>query len=234
MGRPIKKTFFGNLNSPSAGSVVLGSGVGGEGFTDVHVKNAGANDLYTTATTVTWVGSTPQTPGGAIASGTATVSVQGRVTALNISAAGSGYTSTSSVTVTLSPATTGTAATYAVRLTTTVPDSIAAFARVEGTTAIGLCDIIKQEASRRYLVQTSTGTSQCRLVASDTPASKEMYIIATDTQACTYWVTKLTARRAYLTQRTSAGSGYQFVDGTSAGWNITGAVTGFVSIAHTN
>jgi hypothetical protein len=182
---------------------------------------------------VTWVGSTPQTPGGVAASGTATVSIHGRVTALNISAAGSGYTSTSSVTVTLSPATTGTAVTYAVRLTTTVPDSIAAFARVEGTTAIGLCDIIKQEASRRYLVQTSTGTSQCRLVASDTPASKEMYIVATDTNGSTYWVTKLTARRAYLKQRTESGS-YEFADGTSSGWNIATPVAGFVTIANTN
>ena len=40
MGRPIKKTFFGNLNTPNAGSVVLGSGVGGEGLSAIAVTNS--------------------------------------------------------------------------------------------------------------------------------------------------------------------------------------------------
>jgi hypothetical protein len=84
------------------------------------------------------------------------------------------------------------------------------------------------------LVKEETGVQgQCRLVASNAGDlyPGEMCLIATDTQGCTYFVTKLTARRAYLTQRTSAGTGYQFADGTSAGWNITAATTGRVSIA---
>jgi hypothetical protein len=93
---------------------------------------------------------------------------------------------------------------------------------------------MKQESSRRYLVKDDDGVQgQCRLVATDASYlnAGQMCLIATDTEGCTYFVTKLTARRAYLTQRSSAGAGYQFADGSSAGWNITGAVTGRVSLA---
>jgi hypothetical protein len=60
----------------------------------------------------------------------------------------------------------------------------------------------------------------------------EMCLIATDTEGCTYYVNKLTARRAYLTRKTSAGAGYRFADGSSAGWTISAASTGVVSIAN--
>ena len=113
-------------------------------------------------------------------------------------------------------------------------NGLAAYAYIiDGTEGV-LVDIMKQESSRRYLVKEESGAQgQCRLVASDAGSlyPGEMCLIATDTQGCTYFVTKLTARRAYLTQRSSAGTGYQFADGTSAGWNITGATTGRVSIA---
>jgi voltage-gated potassium channel Kch len=113
-------------------------------------------------------------------------------------------------------------------------NGLAAYAYIiDGTEGV-LVDIMKQESSRRYLVKDDDGVQgQCRLVATDASYLDpgQMCLIATDTQGCTYFVTKLTARRAYLTQRTSAGTGYQFADGTSAGWNISGAVTGRVSLA---
>jgi hypothetical protein len=113
-------------------------------------------------------------------------------------------------------------------------NGLAAYAHIiDGTEGV-LVDIMKQESSRRYLVKQDSGVQgQCRLVASDAGNlyPGEMCLIATDTQGSTYFVTKLTARRAYLTQRTSAGTGYQFADGSSSGWNISGAVTGKVSIA---
>ena len=113
-------------------------------------------------------------------------------------------------------------------------NGLAAYAYIiDGTEGV-LVDILKQESSRRYLVKDDDGVQgQCRLVATDASYLDpgQMCLIATDTQGCTYFVTKLTARRAYLTQRTSAGTGYQFEDGSSAGWNITGAVTGRVTIA---
>lgn len=234
MGRPIKKKFFGNLNAPDYGSITGGTGVGGEKFSTVTVTNTASNGLYSTTTQVTWTASAPQLVNGTAATGTATVSVAGRVTALNLSEAGAGYTSTSSVTVTLTPATVGTATTYVIALTSSaVTNAIAAYARVEGAGAATLGDILKQEASHRYLVTTSSGTSQCKLVATNTPAEKQMYIVATDNKspASTYWVTKLTARRAILTRRSDGGSGYAYATNAAAGWTLGSATTGTVSIA---
>lgn len=223
MGRPIKKKFFGNLNS---------GGVGGEGFLSVAVLNTGTNSFYSTSTAVTWTASAPQLAGGTAASGTATVSGAGRVTALNITSAGSGYTSTSSVTVTLSPATTGTAATYRVALTAAVQNAIAVSAYVPGGSSGVAGDIVKQESSKRYLVRTAQGIGQCRLtaVAGGSLASGQMNIIATDVNASTYYVTKLTARRATLTTATNVG-GFEYTSGSIAGWTLGTATTGTVSIS---
>jgi hypothetical protein len=58
-----------------------------------------------------------------------------------------------------------------------------------------------------------------------------MTITATDTLNSTYYVTKLTARRAYLSTATNGGSGFEYADGSSAGWTLGAATTGFVSIA---
>jgi len=223
MGRPIKKKFFGNSVS---------GGVGGEGFASLQVLNPLANSGYSTSTTVTWSASAPQIAGGSAASGTATVSGAGRVTALNIVSAGSGYTSTSSVTVTLTPGTTGTAATYAVGLTSNVQNSIQTYAYVPGGSSGLLGDIVKQESSKRYLVRTADGTGQCRLaaVATGSLAEGQMNIIATDTLGSTYYVTKLTARRATLTTATDNG-GFEYASGAVAGWTLDAATTGKVSIS---
>jgi hypothetical protein len=99
-----------------------------------------------------------------------------------------------------------------------------------GGVSAKLGDIIKQEASHRYLVRTADGVGQCKLVASDTPAAGQMKLVATDTNGSTYWVTKLTARRCVLTRRTMS-TAYLFATNGSAGWNITTAVTGKVSIS---
>jgi hypothetical protein len=98
-----------------------------------------------------------------------------------------------------------------------------------GTARAG--DVIKQEASRRYLVKTADGVAQCKLVASDTPAHKEMALVATDANGSTYWVLKLTAHKALLSRRTMSGS-YLFATNTQAGWSFDAASTGKVSVAN--
>lgn len=227
MGRPIKKKFFGNINTPP---------IGGEGFLSVAVLNTTTNDLYSTVTNVTWSASAPQLPDGVAASGTASVSGEGRIVSLSVGTAGSGYISTASVTVTFSPATTGTGATYQVALTNSNQNSIAAYAFIpaaDGGTSGLLADIIKQESSRRYLVKTSEGTGQVRLTAADTGSltAGQMNIIATDVNGSTYYVNKLTARRAYVSTATDNG-GFEYVDGTSAGWSLDAATTGTLSLAN--
>jgi hypothetical protein len=98
-------------------------------------------------------------------------------------------------------------------------------------------DIIKQESSRRYLIQNSDGQGICKLVAA-TPEAGEMNIIATDAGGATYYVTKLTGRKATLTNKTSTSSAY-YVTGELAPWTIGDAVgstapNAIVSISHTN
>jgi hypothetical protein len=100
-----------------------------------------------------------------------------------------------------------------------------------GGASAKLSDIVKQEASHRYLVKNTDGIGQCKLVASDTPTAGQMNLIATDANGSTYWVTKLTARRCILTRRTMS-TAYLFTTNGAAGWNITGAVTGKVSLAN--
>ena len=170
---------------------------------------------------------TTATPAGGTG---ATLTITYGVKSIALTNVGSNYISAADASVTFSD---GAAAATSV-LGNVRDNALAAYAYIMDGTEGVLVDIMKQESSRRYLVKQDSGVQgQCHLVARDAGNlyPGQMCLIATDTQGCTYWVTKLTARRAYLTQRTSAGTGYQFADGGSAGWNITGAVTGRVSIA---
>lgn len=223
MGRPIKKKFFGNLNAPSYGDVTAGSGVGGEGVNTVSIDNSGT--LYTTSTTLNATFTAPQIKGGARATGRVTTNSVGNVATVTLLTPGSGYTSAPSITV--NGGTTGTTATFIVALfdAATTQNAIAFKSYIPtGTVAVTGGDIIKQESTRRYLVQNSEGTGQCKLVASDSLAAGEMNIIATDFGGATYFVTKLTAHKAYLTNRTSTSTALVSAVG---GWTL-GASTGTI------
>jgi hypothetical protein len=102
---------------------------------------------------------------------------------------------------------------------------------IEGEAA----DILKQESSRRYLVQTRGVVKRkgfCKLVAKSPSnlAIGEMCLIATDTTGSTYFVTKLTANRASLVRYSSTGSGWQFNSDSVVGWNYGPATSTRVSI----
>jgi hypothetical protein len=108
--------------------------------------------------------------------------------------------------------------------------SVGAFVPGGGSGQTG--DIVKQESSTRYLVRT-TATGICRLASTATGSLTEgqMNLVATDVNASTYFVTKLTARRAVLTQFTVNGS-FEYANGAVANWSIDAATTGTVSIAN--
>lgn len=219
MGRPIKKKFFGNTNVPP---------VGGEGVATIAKNNTGT--LYSTSTTLALTFTAPQVAGGAAAAGTVTTNEVGNVATVTLTSAGSGYTSTPTATVV--GGTTGTTATFVVTLTSTNQNALDVTARITGGTALK-ADIIKQESSVRYLVRNADGTDQCKLVAvaSGSLAEKQMNLVATDSLGSTYYVTKLTARRARLTQASDGGSGFEFLSGSVAGWTLGSATTGVVSLA---
>jgi hypothetical protein len=212
MGRPIKSKFFGNRNT---------NDVGGEGVATVVVSNSGT--LYTTASTLTATFSAPQIKGGVAATGAAITDDAGLISSFFLASAGTGYTSAPTITL---PATTGTTATFTVTLfAASVTQNALAFTSylTTGSNAVASGDILKQQASRRYIVQNSEGRGQVRLVASDTLAAGEMNLIATDGSGATFYVTKLTARKATLVNRTSTSTAV--VTGATAGWTL-GAATG--------
>lgn len=227
MGRPIQKKYFANTNVK-----LDGEGVGGEGFNVVTVLTTGT--LYSTTTDYTWTGSAPQIAGGEAASGTLTIGTDRRVTAFNVSNAGSGYTSTSSVTVTVSPATTGSAATYHIALTAAArADGIAMYAYIPASGTAGLVsgsggtqrllgDVVRQVGSSKYMVRTSEGLGRVKLVSDGAAdAAGEADLTATDSSGKTYYVMKLNARKAKLKQYGSAG--HEFADESWVKWNFDAA-----------
>ena len=159
--------------------------------------------------------------------------VKFRVKQINVLTSGQGYTTAPTITFN-NTSVSGTGpgnATSTISAITQNALNVTAYIPVKngGSSAV-VSDIVKQEASHRYLVKNGQGIGQCRLVASDTPAAGEMNLVATDTNGSTYWVTKLTARRCVLTRRTMS-TAYLFATNGSAGWTISGASAGVVSIA---
>jgi hypothetical protein len=120
MGRPIKKSFFGNLNTGSA-STGADDGIGGEGVASVALGTAGS--AYSQGVTLT--ASAPQLPNGVTALFSVTVTTAtGAVASYNVVEAGSGYTAAPTVSFAV-PATvtkagtTGTTATTVIYTTNT-------------------------------------------------------------------------------------------------------------------
>ena len=143
---------------------------------------------------------------------------------------------TSSMTITFSGQGSGLSVTTA--LTTTTQDAITIISYLTtGSSAIRGGDIMKQEGSRRYLLQNAQGQGICRL-ATGVLSPGQMHIIASDWGGSTYYVTKLTARKAVLTNRTNTSTAV-YSTGQVAPWTIglsTGTVAGtaIVSLNHTN
>jgi hypothetical protein len=237
MGRPIHKKYFANTNYQ-----LDGEGVGGEGFSAVTVLTTGT--LYLVGTSYTWVGSAPQVTGGQAASGTLSIGTDRRVTAFNVSNAGSGYTSTASVTVTVSPATTGTTATYHVGLTAAArANGLAMYAYLPASGAAGylsgaggssrvLSDVMRQAGNNKYVVQNAQGVGVVRLVADGSAANAagEADLTATDWNGSTYRVIKLHAKKARLKQVTSS-TAFLVEDGAWAQWTINAATGTIVTLA---
>jgi hypothetical protein len=213
MGRPIKKSFFSGGDDVAV--------VAGQSVTSVTVVTTGSN--YSTATVVTF--SQPDLPSGTLATGHATFS-SGHIVSIVMDSNGSGYTADPGIALT--NVGTGSGATFSVVLASTLVNTnkIACNAYLPANSSVAMAStILKQEASHRYLVENSDGIGQCKLVGTSTLVAGQMNITATDSAGGSYYVTKLTARKAQLTQNT----GIQFVTGSYAGWS-TGTAVANVSV----
>lgn len=225
MGRPIKSVYFGNRNTD-------GSGVGGEGVSNVTIADAGEG-YFSANAGVTF--SAPQITGGTTATGTPVLDGNGSVTGVTITAAGSGYTSAPTAIFTGANTTPATA--NVVSLSTSARDNaIIANAWVTGASMGKSGDIVAQKGSRRYRVLNADGTSVCRLVANSAVISAggplgvgEMTITAVDSDGGVYYVKKLTGNEAVMIP----DDGAQFSEDQKVLWTL-GSPTEDVSVQISN
>lgn len=213
MGRPIKKKFFGNLYDNQ--SVNGFSGIGGEGVASVALSastltamNAGTYSISAASITA------PATAGGKKPTLSLVVTAATAAT-VSVVTPGSGYTAAPTITGTglgaLAGGSGGATATATLSTANVKNDSLSFISYLTtGSSAISGGDIIKQESSRRYLVRNAQGVGQVRLSygsgVNHTLQAGNMHLIATDVGGATYYVTKLTARKATLVSRTNTGT----------------------------
>lgn len=217
MGRPIKSKYFG---------IRKGVGVGGETVASVTIGSPAPESTQT----ITVSFSAPQIAGGTTAAGTV-VKTGNTVTSVTITQGGSGYTSAPTVTFT------GTSVANHLNGTAVLSSTVSNVIHVEayvpalngGSSGVA-GDILEQVASKKYRVQTSQGTGTCLLTtATGALTAGKVRMVAEDTNGSTYYVKKLTARRAILSQST-VSTAFLFDNNEAAGWNLTAAATGVVKI----
>jgi len=215
MGRPIKKRFFGD-NRFGSGRIPA---VGGEGVASVTVGTGASAPVSTLTVTVSFTG--PQIIGGSTATGV-TVKTGNTVTSITLVNAGSGYTSAPTVTFTGTSMTqvgSGTAV-----LTSNRRAAIKFSSQLVGGTTQTNGDIIKQIGDKSYFIQNPNGRGRVKLVTTSTLTAGTMFMLATDANTCTYFVRKLSARRALLVRYQTTGSGFVFANNSSVRWNISSPI----------
>jgi hypothetical protein len=167
----------------------------------------------------------------------ATLTITYGVSGVEVTQKGSGYVSPTDAAVTFSAgAAAGTSVLTtdggAVSSSTNQENAIVAKAQLAGG-ADSTVDIISQKGARRFKVTDGTRTGVCKLVATSNLADGEMSVTATDARGNTYFVTKLTAKKATLTRNAQNGSNaWVHVDGGVAQWGFAAAAGSVVQVAN--
>ena len=216
---------YAGLGSPvfTVASTPLG---GNATFT---VTNRGSVDLADLPGDTQTVSMTKLTGSGA---NTFTVDINFRVKTATITEKGSGYTGAETFTVTLYTGGVGTPPAGTIVLTEDSgvtngmnaegnnENAIVAYGYVDGGREV--VDIIRQTNGKSYKIEGADGiVRSAKLVAAEASDDGEMDINATDFGGGTYWVTKLSGRKATVVQ---SGSGpWEFDDGASVPWTFEAA-----------
>jgi len=224
MGRPIKKSFFKNPgNTP----------VPGDSISTINITGRGLG--YFSANVALTLSAPDLAEGTQATVSSVNLFSNGAVQSATIGNAGAGYVAAPAVVITGANTTPATATTSIALTTGSTGAKIAMSAWIPTGSSAKAADILKQQSSRRYQVQTADGTGTVRLVAA-APATGQAIITATDANGNTYYVVKLTGRRAYLVQHAQNGTSdwlyatdTETADvlnpGTPAKWTITGSAT---------
>jgi hypothetical protein len=162
----------------------------------------------------------------------ATLTITYRVKDITITEQGSGYTDAADAAITFSG---GAGAADAVLGTDTgiigtvgnQENSITMTGYLTGGSAVQV-DIIRQVSTNRYKVTDGTRTGIVQLQPSLANAAGECSILATDAAGDTYFVTKLTARKATLTR----GTGTVYETNASVPWTFGTATSTVCKIAN--
>jgi hypothetical protein len=162
----------------------------------------------------------------------ATLTITYRVKDITITEQGSGYTDAADAAITFSGGTGAATAvlgtdTGVVGTVTNQENSITMIGYLTGGSAIQV-DILRQVSTNRYKVTDGTLTGIVQLQSSLANAAGECSIVATDPAGDTYFVTKLTARRATLTQ----GTGTVYTTGKSVPWTFDTATSTMCKITN--
>ena len=162
----------------------------------------------------------------------ATLTITYRVKDITITEQGSGYTNAADAAITFSGGTGAADAvlgtdTGIVSTATNQENSITMIGYLTGGSAIQV-DILRQVSTNRYKVTDGTLTGIVQLQSSLANAAGECSIVATDPAGDTYFVTKLTARRATLTQ----GTGTVYTTGNSVPWTFDTATSTMCKITN--
>ena len=192
-------------------------------------------------TTVPVVASTYQIVGG---DGEQQATVKYRIKSITVSEKGSGYIAAPTLSWTTAGTNTAGTAVGAPTVTLTTDSGevgggtnqenaiiVSAQTTSGGSDKTG--DIVSQKGARRFKVKTADGTAVCKLAARANLSVGEMSIIATDARGNTYYVTKLTAKKATLTRKTQNGANaWVVVDGGVAQWGFGAATGAIVQVAN--
>lgn len=204
------------LGAGTAATITVTNAIGGViQAGGVSITTAGD---YSTVTDVTALAVT-----GGTGNNDATFDVVLKINAITVTTAGSGYVSTAVPAVSTTPSGN---ATLTATLTSSNVDAIVISAFVKGGSSAVTGDIVKQEASRRYLVTTAQGTSDCSLVAAP-PAEGEMTMTAVDSAGGQYYIIKLTQGKALIVKGGRTGTEF---DTSSFVINSIARLDGVVSV----
>lgn len=213
-------------STPSNPVAMTSTNGGGSGATVDITWGVYSTDVVTEEGDYTVIATGARATTASPAGGTgATFAITYGVKNIAITEKGSGYTLIDDSAVTFSS---GTAAGTIVVTTdsgdvgssTNQENAIVPFAKTSDVGTSKQADIIRQVGARRFKVTTRDGTATCTLKGSAVSATGEMTITAYDSAGGTYFVTKISGRRATVTR----GTGTQFATDSSVPWTFGSAV----------